>query len=617
VIYIKSKTKRGFLAGVLFTCALTVFFISCPAGNLLAAPVLDEAIDKSGLIVQFYDSSSTLEMPADLSGNIESMEVLHKYRQPLHKKKTNRQPVINLIKLKPEADRQSVIEELKKTGQVEYVEENKRIKLCQAPNDPYFSQEWALTAIDVETAWERAGSATNTVVVAVIDSGIDSTHPDLKNRLDSRGYNFVDKNTDVTDVEGHGTAVAGLIAAETNNAIGIAGAGGQVNVKILPIKTVDSDGYSYLSDVIKAIDYAIDKDVNVINLSMGSDEPSDLENEAIQRALSAGITVVASAGNLEYPSRRDIYCYPASYDGVISVGAIQKNGTYASFTYHNNRVDVAAPGVDVVSCALRGKYDFTLDGTSFSAPLVAGAAAVLKSLDLSLSPADIREIICDTATDKGASGKDNYYGYGILNMSQAVLQAAPPTIPVNAIQLDTGEVQISMGETYQLTAAIDPVNATNQNLSWSSDDDSIAVVNNQGVVRAMKAGQAIITALGEGGATSSACLVTVVDEASPHEYTLWTTQTGIESSHKWKIGFNLPLDSSTVNQDTVFVTDMSGDLLPVLYLIDSSQTANQLTLSPLEPYPAGEHCTLWIRNVKTSDDRLIQHGVKMDFIVAN
>lgn len=423
------------------------------------------------------------------------------------------------MELTAETDWQEMIGRLKRSGQVKYVEENKRIRLHRVPNDIYYVQQWGLETIRAEAAWEIAGTATKPVVVAVIDSGIDSTHYDLIDRIDSRGYSFVDDNQDISDNDGHGTAVASIIAAQTDNNLGIAGVDGQAPVKILPLKTVDWDGYSYMSDVIKAINYAIDAGVDVINLSMGSDSYSDIENDAIQMAISHGITVVASAGN-EGCSRYD---YPASYPGVISVGAIDREKKRAEFSNYNDRVDVVAPGVKITTCVPGDGYD-CLTGTSFSAPMVTGIAAMLKSLDPTLNAYAIGKIIRETSCDLGSPGKDNEYGYGVVDMNRAVLQGLPGFIT-------------------------------------------------------------------------------------------WETHENVAPTRPWSIRFSSLVESSSINQNTIFITDQQGNQLPIKYSIEHEQNADIVCIKPEQDYNFGEHYTLWIRNVVSGDGRTLKNGVKMDFTI--
>ncbi len=324
---------------------------------------------------------------------------------------------MDLVELQDGADVDEYISELKQDPQVRLVEKNHKLQLFSLPNDPLYPKQWALTKIQAPQAWGLLPVDQHEVVVAVIDTGIDIDHPDLVNRIASGGYNFFMKNQDVSDVSGHGTAVAGLIAAETNNTVGIAGISGQAPVKILPLRITDSQGASNRSDVIQAIDYAIAQKVDIINFSMGSNSYSEIENQSIQKAIQSGICVVASAGN-----DGTLTCYyPASYDGVLSVGSLGSNQRHWLFSNHNDKVDLSAPGSSVYCCNWDGTY-VNRSGTSFAAPMVAGVAALLKTADSSLSPARLEAILTSSATDYGVAGKDPYYGYGVVNAYSAMKQ---------------------------------------------------------------------------------------------------------------------------------------------------------------------------------------------------
>jgi uncharacterized protein YjdB len=413
---------------------------------------------------------------------------------------------IDLLQVNEGTDVKTAIHNIRQNEDVLYVEENKILTIDHVPNDTYYGRQWALDDINAGDAWDAISKTEKSVVVAVIDTGLDKQHPDLVNRIDTRGYNFIANSSNIYDNNGHGTFVAGIIAAQTDNKAGIAGVAGTLEVRVLPLKTASSDGSSYLSDVIDAIDYAIDCDVDVINLSMGSEEFSDIENAAIQRAAQAGIVIVAAAGNESNATCQ----YPASYNNVISVGSIGKNHTRSYFSNYNNKVDLVAPGENIYSCYLSKTYKY-MNGTSFSAPMVAGVAAVLKAVDASLDPAEIESIITGTAVDEGSSGKDNYYGYGRLDFAAAVnkLVSATDTVPVTGISLNQTQLSLNVGTTAQLQATLSPVNASNQTVAWSSSNTSIAKVSSSGLVTGVSAGQAVITATSQDGGKTARCTVTV------------------------------------------------------------------------------------------------------------
>ncbi|MDD4778775.1 MAG: S8 family serine peptidase [Fermentimonas sp.] len=412
-------------------------------------------------------------------------------------------PGIELLQLNEDTNKIAMLATLKKDDNVLFVEENRVLKLHSLPNDPGYVNQWALKNIKAVEAWDKMSGAKQKIVVAVIDSGIEMNHSDLINRIDSRGYNFISNNSKTYDINGHGTAVSGIIAAQTNNLTGMAGVVGTLNVKIMPLQTADSAGDSYVSNVIRAIDYAIEQHVDVINLSMGSTKISDIENAAIQRAIQKGIVVVASAGN----DGNSVYEYPASYENVISVGSISSDNNRSNFSNYNNKVDVVAPGEQIYSCALQSSYRY-LNGTSFSAPIVSGVAASLRAMDPSLSPQQIESIITDTAVDKGSSGRDNYYGFGLLDFSAAVNRIAKVSVLV--LSLDQAKIDLTIGDSTRLTANILPTNASNQNISWASDNPDVANVDSQGLVTAIAPGEATIIAISEDGGKTASCIIKVL-----------------------------------------------------------------------------------------------------------
>ncbi|HZJ77036.1 MAG TPA: S8 family serine peptidase [Oscillospiraceae bacterium] len=283
-------------------------------------------------------------------------------------------------------------------------------------NDIFYEKQWWLESVNVPTVWQKILDS-KPVIVAVIDSGIDPEHEDLKNKLAPGGYNFIFNDHEIYDINGHGTAIAGIIAAETNNYKGIAGVSGPLDVKVLPLQAAFYDGTMYTSDMVRAITYAVDHNVDVINLSLGSKQFSDIVNTAIQEAISRGIIVVASSGNDGDSS----YFYPASLQDVISVGAISSTGEVSGFSNYNNKVDFVAPGGCIFTTLPDNAYEY-MDGTSFSAPIVSGIVSLMKSVNPSLTPGEITKKLAEDSLDKGSPGKDDYYGYGLINAYDTIVK---------------------------------------------------------------------------------------------------------------------------------------------------------------------------------------------------
>ncbi len=268
--------------------------------------------------------------------------------------------------------------------------------------------QWSLDMIDADIAYQ-ANLVGQGVRIAVIDSGI-TLHDDLANIIERK--NYIESDTSVDDSANHGTIVAGIISASDDNT-GILGVAPGALLISLKCFSSQKTNYSY---IVKAIYDAVDVyDCDVINLSLGiSSDKADFKS-AVEYALSKGVTVTAACGN----GANGDYFYPASYDGVFSVSAVDKNGTVSSKTQHNDQVTLAAPGMSIYSTTSNGSYG-SKSGSSFAVPFVSGAAAVLLSLDRSLTPEKIYNILTETAVDAGNPGYDEYYGYGILNLGNAV-----------------------------------------------------------------------------------------------------------------------------------------------------------------------------------------------------
>jgi len=285
------------------------------------------------------------------------------------------------------------------------------------PNDPYFPQMWNLAKIDAPHAWDISQGDPN-VLIAIIDTGVTPTHPDLEGKV-VEGYDFVNGDNDPLDDQGHGTHVAGIAAAVTNNAIGIASVG--YRVRVMPLKALDSMGRGTHSWIANAIIWAADHGASVINMSFGGPYTSSTLRQAVEYAWNKGLVLVAAAGN----ERSSNPSYPAAYEHVIGVSATTQNDQRAGFSNYGNYVAVAAPGVSILSTVRPNRYQ-AWSGTSMASPHVAGVAALLKSLHPDWTNVQIRQTIETSADDLGSPGWDPVYGYGRLNAYQA-LSSAPPS----------------------------------------------------------------------------------------------------------------------------------------------------------------------------------------------
>lgn len=291
-----------------------------------------------------------------------------------------------------------------------------------ATNDTYRSRQWAFDTLKAETAWRY--SVGKGVTVAVVDTGVQSNHPDLAGKVLS-GYDVLDRGTPADDAHGHGTHVAGIIAAIANNRTGVAGM--TRGARILPVRVLNENGSGDTAGLAEGIRWAADHGANVINLSLAAKLSDTATKSAVAYALSKNIVVVAAAGNDSCGSLGwSPTSYPAAYPGVIGVGSIESNGSKSSFSDCGSWVDLTAPGGRIMSTMIRNSnsalncavssYYCSLSGTSMATPYVAAAAALaIEAIGPTWSQAGVQSVLTGTATDRGAAGRDDRYGYGLVD----------------------------------------------------------------------------------------------------------------------------------------------------------------------------------------------------------
>jgi subtilisin family serine protease len=366
----------------------------------------------------------------------------------------------------PEGRELEKIEELKRNPLVEYAEPNYVVQVADTivaephyslsapdvePNDPRYpgdSGQWNLRKIEAPAAWDIT-TGSNRVIIAFVDSGVDLDHPELKDKIwtnpgeipgngidddgngyidDVHGWDFVNWHGEPQDDYWHGTFISSIAAAETNNGDGMAGV--SWGAEIMPIKAMDYRWYSKDWHITGGIKYAADNGAKIINLSWtltGSDYPQALQT-AVSYAHSKDALVVAAAGD----TFTNTYKYPASLDHVVSVAATDRDDGHPDFSTYNDKVDVAAPGVDVLG-VYRDTYG-RLSSTHAAAAHVSGLAALIWSVNPTLTNDEVEEIIKSTAVDVKDPGWDEYSGYGRINARAAVmatthyLQIEPDTL---------------------------------------------------------------------------------------------------------------------------------------------------------------------------------------------
>ncbi len=307
----------------------------------------------------------------------------------------------------------------RKQGWVEYVEPDYIAHAMFTPNDPSFGNQWGMTKIQAPEAWNITQGA-STVKIAICDTGIDQNHEDLAGKIVAN-KNFT-WNLSVDDKYGHGTHVAGIAAAVTNNGKGVAGVG--FNSSLMNVKVLGDNGSGYTSWIANGIIWAANNGAKVINLSLGSSSPSSTLENAVNTAWNKGAVVVAAAGNSGNSAR----LYPAAYANCIAVAATDQNDNKATFSnYGFDWVDVAAPGVSVFSTLpnhsnrIGIKNYGSLSGTSMATPHVSGVAALVWATSYGTSNQAVRDRIETTAECVGLVG-NICSGYQIerVNASRAV-----------------------------------------------------------------------------------------------------------------------------------------------------------------------------------------------------
>lgn len=304
--------------------------------------------------------------------------------------------------------------------------------LDTVPNDPLYYHQWAHPLMHSPAAWSYT-TGSSSVTIAVLDSGIDETHPDLASKIVA-GWDYVDDDNTPHDLNGHGTHVAGIAAAASNNAVGVAGM--SWGTRLMPVRVLDATGSGYTSDLISGISHATQNGARIINFSLGGDTYSGLLQEAINVAHSAGLLFVAAMGN----QGTGTVLYPAGMTNVLAVAATDRYDTRALYSNWGDHCDLAAPGGDMgyyhdpdgiystmptypvymtTSYSFSTNYDY-LEGTSMAAPYVAGLAALIWSRDPGLSADQVQRIMESTAVDLGVAGEDPEYGWGRIDAGSAL-----------------------------------------------------------------------------------------------------------------------------------------------------------------------------------------------------
>lgn len=322
---------------------------------------------------------------------------------------------VHIVQLPPQASEKAIAALLAKNPHIKFAERDMILKPDATANDPYYGSAWHLPKIGVPAAWDS--SSGKAIIIAILDSGVDASHPDLAGKLVA-GWNFYDNNSNTSDVYGHGTKVAGAAAATTNNSLGVAAVAG--GATIMPIRVSATTGSASISTMASGLTWAADHGARVANLSFRAGGYSTIQSAAQYLKNKGGLLATAAGNN----GTQETFAYT---DTLIVASATDGNDAKASWSSYGNFVSVAAPGVGIYSTVRGGGYA-AVSGTSFAAPITAGVVALMMAANPTLAAGKIQSLLYASAVDLGSAGKDIYYGHGRINAAAAVLAAKSATV---------------------------------------------------------------------------------------------------------------------------------------------------------------------------------------------
>ncbi|MRX73666.1 S8 family serine peptidase [Bacillus lacus] len=411
----KSFIKKS--AGIALAAALTIGSLpnmthasyEQSKSSSMKSSMLEKLSLKEGAKLQSFDKKGEKEV-------FDERKLVIKYKTPLSSAAHNAAGGklvkrvsglgYDVIELKGSRKLQDVAKAYANTPGVLSVSRSAKVQKLASP-DLKAPDMYHLKTLKAEEAQKLAGK--NAVKVAVVDGGVDTKHPELKNRV-AASYNILNPlHKGAPDV--HGTHVSGIIAAEKNNGVG--GYGINPSAKLLAIDVFNNSWFANDYSIAEGILKAVEQKAQVINLSLGSSVPSPIIEEAVQKALEANITIVAAAGN----SGSNDKSYPAAYEGVISVGSTNNKNELSSYSTFGSSVDVVAPGENIYSSviSLKGSSYGNLSGTSMASPAVAGVVSLMLAKNPKLTPYQVNYILHRTSKDLGKKGYDTTFGYGLVD----------------------------------------------------------------------------------------------------------------------------------------------------------------------------------------------------------
>lgn len=381
-------TKAEFMIK-LSAVLLSLFFLFA----VLFPSAVHAAASKDRVIIRFHP----------IVPNQTREQVINQF--PILKRENLRLPDTIVLNV-PQGRGDAIVKQLAHNPNIQYAEKDYKAQAFDVPDDPFFLDQWGLQKIQAPKAWGITHGSSS-VLVAIVDTGIDGSHPDLSSKIAGRANFTTDPDT---DNNGHGSHVAGIVAADTNNGIGVAGTG--YNTRLLSVKALDSTGSGYYSWIANGITWAADNGAKVINMSLGGNSPSTTLQNAITYAANKGVVIVAAAGNNgnSFPE------FPAYYSPTISVAATTSTDQKAYYSNYGLWVLMAAPGDSILS-TYQGDYAY-LSGTSMATPFVSGVASLVWSEHPTWTASQVISKI-ENSADK-ISGTGTYWKYGRVNACAAV-----------------------------------------------------------------------------------------------------------------------------------------------------------------------------------------------------
>lgn len=489
-------------------------------GAALAVQPAEPAYREGELLVKYRDVGAAVALKSGLG---------------LHAKRSLAAGRVELVELPRLTTVQQAMELLRQDPRVEYAEPNfRRYKAEAVPNDPLFPQQWGLrntgqanfvpggpagtpaADLNMLQAWDADGDGTAdrtgspSVVVAVIDDAVETAHEDLAANMVA-GFDFRDDDNDPNPESGedfHGTAVAGCLAAVGNNGIGVAGTAW--NVKIMPLR-FDFDAASH----VQALEFARANGARIVNASFGGPGFSQTELDAIRGLGDDDVLYVTAAGNDDSNTDRGQLNYPANYDAdnIVAVASISRQDQISSFSqYGSLTVDVAAPGLQIVTTAIGNGYEtaegFGVSGTSFAAPYVAGIAALIRSQLPGATYREIKARLIESG-EAGDNAKERTVG-GRVDADRALELSPRPSLVVRSVQIDpSGNGRLDAGETAS-------VNVTVQNLWQLATGVTVEATAQDGI--SFSGGPVVLGTLASGASATASLTVTVPAGISGHQY---------------------------------------------------------------------------------------------------